>query len=658
MAIKKSYNEPGLKLQKNDRNQLGVEDSTSHESNEDLYADEANSFIGGSVVISKVDSKAKRTSGRDSFDDEESEAGETADLQKRLAGEHEGPGTFAHGSEIKENENDVIEYEEGEESGMASMNEKASPKVFNFSLPFGGKNLLPVSPFSSIRAFLSSDSVRNDDTDGPITDDKTNVKLDRHQIKLKLKRQESISSVEERLLFANNKKIQNVRSKAVKNALKPDTLINAIKSFSATDHEEVTEDGYSVSRLEGVWDELEGDVVILGGYRGSILRSAETMKRVWIPIKAGFNIRKVNLLLGPKEEDELCAADTIIPDGMLTHIGPIDVARKLIRRLRMNPNVNIQDFGYDWRLSLGITASQLKDRLQQLYDRQEVKKGTFIIAHSMGGLLAHKVLQDFTHLVRGIIYVGSPSQCPNILGPFRFGDEVILNKSILNAESNFFMRSSFYFLPNDGRCFINKDTYEQYNLDFFDPEVWREYGLSPLVSKERENKTEIEKVKDSLKLAILSPVKMIKSSSNLLRDDTENDFNTSFEDSFEYLKRILPKTKDFIDKLQYDPEKSYPPLAIVYGDRVPTVRGAKVKNLDEIKKGLYQEFYYGPGDGVVHHKWLLPENHGFPVVAKIASEMPHVSLMTDFEAISKAFISILDAEQQTDGEDIDEEKIH
>lgn len=647
MPVDQLSTDSDLEREEAAQSQLDVNSVTSYESPKDLYAEEASSFIGGSAVISRVNTQRRKSTGAKSLyeDEEESNEGESRkeDFSNLLAS----PDLVESKPKKLDAQEKVSKDVESDESEISSFDTKPSHKIFTFSLPFGGKNLLPVSPLTSIRAFLSNEQISNDGVTEPTTssDDKENRKLDRNQIKLKLKRQESITSIEERFLFANNKGIQNVRSKAVKHALKPETLINAIRSFSNIDPEEITEDGYSVSRLETVWDELEGDVVILGGYRGSILRNAETMKRVWIPIKAGFNIRKINLLLGPKEDDELRATETIIPDGMLTHIGPIDVARKLIRRLKMNPNVNVEDFGYDWRLSLDITATQLKDKLQELYDKQTIKKGTFLIAHSMGGLLAHKVLQDYTHLIRGIIYVGAPSQCPNILGPLRFGDEVILNKSILNAESNFFMRSSFYFLPHDGRCFINKDTYERYDLDFFDPNVWKEYGLSPLVSKERESTSQIDKVKDSLKLAILSPVKMIKSSSNLLKDETENDFITSFEDSYNYLKRILPKTKRFLDQLEHDSEKTYPPLAIVYGDRVPTVRGAKVKNREEIKKGLYQDFYYGPGDGVVHHKWLLPEKCGFPIVAKIASEMPHVSLMTDFEAISKAFISILDAEQ-------------
>ncbi|SCU96836.1 LADA_0H03004g1_1 [Lachancea dasiensis] len=511
--------------------------------------------------------------------------------------------------------------------------DKQNTSIFTFNLPFGGKSLLPTSPLTSLRrTFLPTSS-----------DDKTRIKTKR-RIKLKLQRQETITSVEELELFQNQKGIDNVRARAVKRALHPGSLLQTIRSFSA-DQETTTLDGYQLQRLESIWDELEGNVVILGGYRGSILRDSHTKRRVWLPIRAGFNIRKVDLLIGPDQDSENVAQSKIFSDRMLTHFGPVDVCKKLIKRLDSNPNVTIEEFGYDWRLSLHIPAEQLAAKLQDIYDKQKVKKGTFIIAHSMGGLVAHKVLQDHTNLVRGIIYVGSPSQCPNILGPLRLGDEVIFNKTILSAETTFFMRSSFYFLPFDGRCFANSTSLERYDLDFFDPQVWSEYGLSPLVSKKRLN-TDNDEIKVTSpnrdKFSLIPHVDMMRTSST---NNTEvMDFVTPLEKCEEYLARTLKQTREYLESLKYDPAKNYPPLAIVYGNRIPTVRGAKVANKDQIKHGEYNEFYYGPGDGVVHHKWLLPETRGFPVVAKIASECAHVSLMTDFDAMAKAFISLVDNE--------------
>lgn len=641
---------------------------------------DADSLIGGSAVVSGHGAGGRQLrrlhsiydddddddddNDNDDDDDEDQDEDQTDDDDDSDDDQSDKDSNDAHGS--------TVEHEVDGHQGKIPSASKSSHKIFTFSLPFGGRNLLPSSPLSSLKKTLLPGS-----SNGGDTDDKTPPSR-KQAIKLKLQRQESITSVEEIQLFKHQKGIDNVRARAVKRAFTPGALFNTLRSLSL-DHNTTTHDGYAVSRLESIWDELEGDVVVLGGYRGSILRDAETHKRVWIPIRAGFNIRKVDLLIGPRAEDEVATQKKIVPDGMLTHLGPVDVAKKLIKRLRNNPRVNVEDFGYDWRLALDITAGKLAEKLQERYDQQQVKKGVYVVAHSMGGLVAHKVLQERTHLIRGIIYVGSPSQCPNILGPLRFGDEVILNKSILSAEANLFMRSSLYFLPFDGRCFVNRKTFSRYDLDFFDPEVWKEYGLSPLVDKRRLEVEEATLVGDSGpatsdKFSLFSPVDMLRSPSSILGgggnggngngsgggngganggangggDDADDslEFKTPYTECVEYLERELPRAKCFLQSLEHDDHKKYPPLAIVYGNKVPTVRGAKVGGPEEIKEGCYNDFYYGPGDGVVHHKWLLPERRGFPIVAKVASDCAHVSLMTDFEAMAKAFISIVDSEEK------------
>lgn len=341
-------------------------------------------------------------------------------------------------------------------------------KIFSFSLPFGNTNTLPNAPLTLLKNMIPLGA--------------SNPKK---EIKEKLKKNGSISSLEELELYQNENGIDNSRSRAIKETFSLDGIKDSIKLMTLDETKAKTEDGYSLARLNSIWTELEGDVVILGGYRGSILRDAKTHKRIWIPIKAGFNMINYDLTIGPNDEDEAHVTDTIVPDGMLTHVGPVDVAKRLIKRLRANPNVNVEEFGYDWRISLDIVAEQLKEKVQKLYDAQPVKKGVYLIAHSMGGLVAHKVLQDYTSLVRGVIYVAAPSECSNILGPIRFGDEVLWNKAMLSKEANFFMRSSFYFLPLDGRCFVDAKSLKRYDLDFFDPKVWIHLGLSPLVSEKR-----------------------------------------------------------------------------------------------------------------------------------------------------------------------------
>ncbi|CAI4043976.1 uncharacterized protein SKDI_10G2980 [Saccharomyces kudriavzevii IFO 1802] len=620
-------------------------DTSSSPVSEDEYGldtvEKVDTLIGGARVISnKVESAS---------DDEQGTRNEKL-LQSSNDNHHDIEKEQANVITLDSDDEDLDEIISYSHNGHYD----SSHKTFSFSLPFGNTNFRSSSPLAIIRTVL------------PKTPDEFIRKnLRKNEIRQKLKKTKSISSLEEMELFKYEKGIDNSRIRAFKDSLEMDTLKNSIKQITA-DPFDKTHDGYYRSRLESIWHELEGDVVVMGGYRGSVLRDASTRKRIWIPLKAGLNMAKVDLLIGPNDEDELKTQKEIIPDGMVTHIGPVDVSKRLIKKLEANPNLKVQQFGYDWRLSLDISAEHLRSKLQNIYNEQKSKKGVYIIAHSMGGLVAHKVLQDCTHLIRGIIYVGSPSQCPNILGPIRFGDDVMWNKTIFSKETNFFMRSSFYFLPLDGRCFVDKTTLKRYDFNFFDTEVWKQLGLSPLVNEKRgklaDEKSSLlpKKSKSSLSLrATLSATTKFVLNAPVVRTVAGNNnrqppkdvpsdefFHTSYEDSCEYLTRTLERTKNYLDSLNYDPSKEYPPLAMVYGNKVPTVRGAKVNGIQDIKDGNYEDFYYGPGDGVVHHKWLLPEQRGFPVVCKIASSTGHVSLMTDFKSMAKAFISIVDSEKE------------
>ena len=81
------------------------------------------------------------------------------------------------------------------------------------------------------------------------------------------------------------------------------------------------------------------------------------------------------------------------------------------------------------------------------------------------------------------------------------------------------------------------------------------------------------------------------------------------------------------------------------------MRGSTVRDIDnDIKEGNYYEFYYGHGDGVIHQKWLMPENKGFQfydeetgegeIVGKFSSSCGHVNLMTDFKAMGYALSAV------------------
>ena len=238
---------------------------------------------------------------------------------------------------------------------------------------------------------------------------------------------------------------------------------------------------------------LEGDIVILGGYRGSILRSAQPPHRqLWAPVKVGLNIRKVDLEVGLEPGDDERATEKVIPGGMLTHVGPVDIAKRLFKRLRNCENarsgkLRIHDYGYDWRLDPTYLSKQLQEFLKRLPCNQpgvpKEKRGAIVVAHSLGGLITRHAVNQQPTLFAGVIYAGVPRTCVNILGPLRNGDDVLLSSRVLTAQVNFTIRTSFALLPLNGRCFFDKETGEEYPVDFFDPQTYIDNRLTPCLAR-------------------------------------------------------------------------------------------------------------------------------------------------------------------------------
>lgn len=251
-------------------------------------------------------------------------------------------------------------------------------------------------------------------------------------------------------------------------------------------------DGPNSTYLDRAMKDLTGDIVIMGGYRGSVLRSTQTNRQVWVPVKVGLNIRKVDLEVGLEPEDEERMVDSIYASGMLQNIGPVDISKRLFKRLSECENVRngklrVWDYGYDWRLSPHLLSKRLAKFLEQLPSNSPDANGNFmnprgavVVAHSLGGLITRHVVNQRPELFAGVVYAGVPQACVNILGPLRNGDAVLLSSRVLTAQVNFTLRTSFVLLPEDGRCFIDiNNTKTQYPVDFFNIDDWIRYRWSP-----------------------------------------------------------------------------------------------------------------------------------------------------------------------------------
>ena len=273
------------------------------------------------------------------------------------------------------------------------------------------------------------------------------------------------------------------------NIVLPKSLMGARKDNDATTD---PDSASPYPHLSAAISQLEGDIVILGGYRGSRLRRRHSPHtRLWIPIKAGFNLAKINIEVGLDDEAEEAEREKVMSDGMLTHIGVVDVSRRLIKRLRACRNaqrgrLRIHDYGYDWRLSPDKLSSDLIQFLERLECNDTTtpkeRRGALVIAHSLGGLITRHAVNQKSSLFSGVIYAGVPQSCVNILGPFRNGDAVMLNSNILTARANFTIRTSFVLLPLDGKCFVDGNTGEELPVDFFNTDSWLKHRFSPTIA--------------------------------------------------------------------------------------------------------------------------------------------------------------------------------
>lgn len=191
---------------------------------------------------------------------------------------------------------------------------------------------------------------------------------------------------------------------------------------------------------------VRGDVVVLGGYRGSVMRDkTANHRRVWIPLKVGLNLRKIDLEVGLNPEDEISMREKIIADGMLTHIGPLDLSRRLLKRLRseaLNNGRRVHDWGYDWRLSPALLSMRLIKFLETLPCnagavpgmKRRTGQGALVIAHSLGGLIVRHAINQRPELFSGVLFAGSPQTCVGVLGLIRNGDDVMFNSKVFTAQ--------------------------------------------------------------------------------------------------------------------------------------------------------------------------------------------------------------------------------
>lgn len=437
----------------------------------------------------------------------------------------------------------------------------------------------------------------------------------------------------------------------------------------------------------------------MGGYRGSVLRSSQPPHRqLWVPVKVGLNIRKVNLEVGLDPEDEETMEKHIFASGMLQNIGPVDISKRLFKRLRECDNarqgkLRVHDYGYDWRLSPHLLSRKLVSFLEKLPSNQPdvptEQRGALVIAHSLGGLITRHAVNQRPDLFSGVLYAGAPQRCINILGPVRNGDAVLLNEKVLTAQVTFSLRTTFVFLPEDGFCFVDKFTGEEYPIDFYNVDDWIKYRLSPMVSepalppllpkatttfaplrslsgnfplRNRSNsdtkkphslprnpiQDAARKIEISKDRTLAPQMASSSSSSTTATQPGAPSTTNSTARNIAYLRRTLAETKRFRSELSHNPSHRssnlYPPISVLYGKEIPTVYAARVSGGREAIPcaDAYDDLLFHSGDGVVLAREAMPPA-GYEIVrgGRVSSDRGHITLLGDLAAVGRALEAVV-----------------
>jgi pimeloyl-ACP methyl ester carboxylesterase len=392
-----------------------------------------------------------------------------------------------------------------------------------------------------------------------------------------------------------------------------------------------------------------------------------------VSLRAGFNLATVDLEVGFEDKDEDEMAKRVVADGMLTHVGPIDISRKLLKRLRtcenaLSKKLRVHNYGYDWRLSPHRISRDLISFLERLpcnsASSTRSGRGATVIAHSLGGLITRHAVNQRPDLFAGVIYAGVPDGCVNILGPFRRNDDVLFSPRIFSYQVTFSVRTSFLLLPANGRCFIDMASREELPVDFFNVDDWVKYRFSPCldpplpaslqktgllntISSSISIPRSVGGIVGSLPFMKRKPSRRTPPSGEKPTVDPEPVASEkeptaprspvapldaaskavprplSREAALAYLARTLAATKRFRRELAHRADlaarDAYPPLAVLYGKTEPTVRGARVRGG---RAAMPPEGYRAARGGVV------------------GSDRGHIALLGDLEAVGRCLLAL------------------
>lgn len=209
---------------------------------------------------------------------------------------------------------------------------------------------------------------------------------------------------------------------------------------------------------------LHTPVIFIPGTKGSLLASRGTVR--WLTL--------LQLLPGGEPlrydatADDITATDLFVRMRIIPGVVEYRPYFRIAAALACQKDTYV--FTYDWRRNPADHALALEALVENIHET--TGKYPSIIAHSMGGLVAHYFLKQHATMIDRVVYVGVPfGSGLNFLDDIDQGETIGWNRSILSAAALFSHPGSFALLPHPGVLRHKGD-------DVMEVQTWKKYHLS------------------------------------------------------------------------------------------------------------------------------------------------------------------------------------
>lgn len=200
-------------------------------------------------------------------------------------------------------------------------------------------------------------------------------------------------------------------------------------------------------------------IIFVPGIKGSVLQ--KDGKTLWF--RTSDALHKTSPLIY-KENDGVVASDLLARISVIPGIFEYKAYYGIARALACNKNGYV--FVYDWREHLDTTSEKFGAFVERV--RKETGKKPIVVAHSMGGLVAHGYVKQHPENIAKVVYVSVPFR-PGIgyFDDVNEGAPIFRNTTILSKEAVFSHPATYYLLAHKG-----SNQYEGH--DFFSATEWQE----------------------------------------------------------------------------------------------------------------------------------------------------------------------------------------